>query len=69
MRKLRHVTTDPVCLAHRAPTGWVTRRRFDRNRGRACIPCLTVRSALSRSAPPVQVGNAHESLKPIRLRR
>lgn len=34
-----HTTTDPVCVHYRYPLTRAQWRRFNRGRGRACLPC------------------------------
>lgn len=36
---MKHRTTDPACVHHRPPTGWWSRWRFNRARGRSCRAC------------------------------
>lgn len=40
-----HRTTDPICHYHREPVGWLSRRRYDRARGKSCDLCMRVRAA------------------------
>jgi hypothetical protein len=58
-----HLTTDPACVHHRAPSNWLAWFWFESNRGKACGRCQLDRWLAVHIPPSAALAPAPASVK------